>query len=121
LKCGAVKQAIKSTDMNKAYHEEGKLPSHATTKYSALHAALMPQPNSTLKLLRIIVTASVATAKGARGVPDVSVGSNCLEYFLRCDSAQTELLFGKKFQKLLDAVRNEKQSLSKLYNDLYGN
>ena len=117
MKCGdaELQKAIQSTDMSKAYHDDGKLPQHAIVKYHALHTALMPKSNSTLKLLRIIVTASVCT----RGVPNVPVGSNCIEYFVRCDSALTELLFGKKFQQLLDAVRKEKRSLSKLYFDLH--
>ena len=50
--------------------------------------------------------------------PAVERGTPCLEYFNRCDSKQTELLFGSGFKTLLEGIRAEDQSLLAIHKKL---
>jgi hypothetical protein len=60
------------------------------------------------------VTAAVRPARG-EVERVVARGTSCVEYFIRCDATQTELLFGSGFKVLLDSLRSEDKSLSAIY------
>lgn len=66
------------------------------------------------KILRILVTASTPEGR----VSHVQPGTNCDEFYLRCDDSKTELLFGSDFKRLLAAVRYKSDpavSLAQIY------
>lgn len=108
-----------STNLSKAYHsEKGDLLEGYSDKYNTLKRELQKWSASTLRILRVLVTASVNAAKGDTGDPEAEKGSPCRQYFIRFDAEQTKLLFGDESQVLLDAVRTGNKSLSEIHHDL---
>jgi hypothetical protein len=123
LKCGAaeLEKGIKRTDLSKAYISKTGVPNkiyleqiQALEKELEAWSAPDPAPAPEFRILRVLVTAAVRPARG-EVERVVARGTSCVEYFIRCDATQTELLFGSGFKVLLDSLRSEDKSLSAIY------
>lgn len=62
----------------------------------------------------MLVTAAVQPVRGEKE-PVVVRGTSCIEYFIRCNARQTELLFGSGFKVLLNSLRGKDECLSAIY------
>jgi hypothetical protein len=110
LKVGVVdnhNKAIETTDFNRAYtnRKEGTpLKDKAwRDRYDAVRRELDQWSRNGIRILRIFITAALPNTIGVKA--DAVLGSNCHEYYLRCDESKTELLFGPDFDNLLNATR----------------
>ena len=101
--------AIATTALTRAYknRETGEVLRQVAwkRKHEKLQDELHEWSQQKFQILRLLVTAN----RNSNGTDQLTVqrGSKCEEYYRRCASGDTELLFGADFDNLLNAVSGQ--------------
>ena len=115
-RCRTCTRLSNSTDLQKSIHEQQRRNTIVLgyeNRRRELVTELNEWSNRGFPILLVIFTAAV----GAKATSDVSAGTNCSEYFIRCDKTSTAAVFGEEFERLLQVASKGYTTLLEAYKE----